>query len=133
MDNTMGGLDFPHDATYDTYDADSGSSSSNSHQSLTIPITAPVYTSASRSNDSSSNDGNSNGISSNTNSHAGFCTARAVVMTQNQRRLMERKSHTKSRLGCFNCKRRRIKVGDPYMNYTRCQCYRCGAFVNSVV
>lgn len=31
---------------------------------------------------------------------------------QQPRHKMERKGHTKSRRGCFNCKRRRIKVGE---------------------
>lgn len=33
--------------------------------------------------------------------------------SSNQRQRLERRGHTKSRRGCFNCKRRRIKVGRP--------------------
>ena len=36
---------------------------------------------------------------------------RTTSEAQRQRQRLERRGHTKSRRGCFNCKRRRIKVG----------------------
>lgn len=36
---------------------------------------------------------------------------RATSEVQRQKQRLERRGHTKSRRGCFNCKRRRIKVG----------------------
>jgi hypothetical protein len=36
---------------------------------------------------------------------------------QKQRQRLERRGHTKSRRGCFNCKRRRIKVSTTCASY----------------
>lgn len=48
------------------------------------------------------------------NATAGASTgtvARTASQIRQQRQRLERRGHTKSRRGCFNCKRRRIKVG----------------------
>jgi hypothetical protein len=40
-------------------------------------------------------------------------TSTTVKSNSNQKKRLERKGHTKSRGGCYNCKRRRIKVELP--------------------
>lgn len=61
--------------------------------------TPPPYSGA-RSLSSSSNNNNNMDLS-----------LRRLPMQQRQR--LERRGHTKSRRGCYNCKRRRIKVSPP--------------------
>lgn len=46
----------------------------------------------------------------------------------NQRAKLERRGHTKSRRGCYNCKRRRIKVA-----LTRCKPYKGVAETSPIV
>jgi hypothetical protein len=82
---------------------DSSASASTNNMGITPPEHSPPHP------------GPSTGASTNTGSSA---LVRSTSEIQRQKQRLERRGHTKSRRGCFNCKRRRIKVGLPW--HTSC-------------
>jgi hypothetical protein len=75
---------------------DSSASASTNNLGITPPGQSPT------------GPGPSTGPGTSTGSSA---LVRSASEIQRQKQRLERRGHTKSRRGCFNCKRRRIKVG----------------------
>jgi len=93
--------DFDYGAYLQGDDADnvaenSSASASTNNLGITPPELSPPVAGASSGTGSGPNAG---------------ALVRSASELQRQKQRLERRGHTKSRRGCFNCKRRRIKVG----------------------
>jgi len=82
---------------------DSSASTSTNNPGITPPGQSPLGAGASP------------GVATRPGSSA---LVRSTSEIQRQKQRLERRGHTKSRRGCFNCKRRRIKVGSPLQSFT---------------
>ena len=82
---------------------DSSASTSTNNLGITPPGQSPLGAGASL------------GVATKPGSNA---LVRTTSEIQRQKQRLERRGHTKSRRGCFNCKRRRIKVGPYLLSFT---------------